>query len=212
VDNYALTKIENLARETNSTVFTVVVSAIFLAIYSCEENSPEILLACTLSTRMSIAQQEAAGSFLNSLLLRTRIDENKCVFDFLKEIHTAINLIKHNCICSVSRMWKELGHSEFINLPVNINYFVNPDKVVFDEVRKQSGIHKVQKAPYTFDIDIKAIQGTDGILLYYNYKNELFTEECIENFTRRVEDFLNRMTSSQYLSLSYILGTGADVI
>ena len=131
-----LEKVDILAKLSNSTVFSIIASCYYLIIYSiCQK--PHVTICYTLSTRNSIQKQKASGSFLNYLFIKQSINENMPAIDFIKSTHQQINQMKINCISSMSKIWKEAGLSEYINIPVNINYFINQRNIISDNVNNR---------------------------------------------------------------------------
>ncbi len=206
-----LEKLENLAKLSESTVFSIITSCYYIALYSVSRK-PHVAICYTMSTRNNALWQKAGGYFLNLLIVKQTVNENISVIDFIKDTHRHINQMKTHCISSMPKIWQDSGLSDYINIPLNINYFINQHPVISDTISKQEGTHNRQNGGFMFDIDIKAIQGADGIMLFYNYKEELFSKEYIEEFTGKMESMVNQITEAPYMPVNYFTGRVYDVI
>lgn len=209
--NHVLEKMAALARASNTTVFSIMASCYYLVIYKLSLN-PHITIGYTLSTRNSIEKQNASGAFLNLLFISQNVNENRPVIDLIKNTHRLINQMKANSGASMPRIWREAGLSKYSNVPLDINYFVNQHDVITDNILKQEGTHCRQDGEFGFDIALKAIQGTDGIVLSYNYKQDFFSEKYIEDVTNTVVSVINQITESPYLPINYYTHVVYDVI
>ncbi len=200
-----LKKIELLAKMSNTTVFSIISSCYYLTLYNfCPK--PHIPVCYTLSTRNNIRKQKASGMFLNFMLVKRTVNENISALDFIKTTHQKINEMKIHNMASMPRVWSEAGLSEDVNIPLNINYFINQHDVLSDEILKQEGTHRNQNFIFTFDIDIKVMQGRDGLLLYHNYKEELFSEYAIEAFTAKFRQLVDQITDAPYMPVNHFVG------
>ena len=149
---------------------------------------------------------------MNLLFISQNVNENRPVIDLIKNTHRLINQMKANSGASMPRIWREAGLSEYSNVPLDINYFVNQHDVITDNILKQEGTHCRQDGEFGFDIALKAIQGTDGIVLSYNYKQDFFSEKYIEDVTNTVVSVINQITDSPYLPINYYTHVVYDVI
>lgn len=211
LQKHILEKMEALARASNTTVFSIMASCYYLVIHKLSLNS-NVTIGYTMSTRNSVEKQNASGAFLNQLFINRNVNENSLAIDFIKETHRLINQMKINSGVSMPKVWRVLDLSDYSNVPLDINYFINQHDVITEAVSKQEGAHNRQDGEFGFDIALKAIQGTDGIVLSYNYKEAFFSEEYIEELTGTVLTIINQVTDSPYLPINYKTSLVYDVI
>lgn len=211
LQKHQLDRLEQLARISNTTIFSIMVSCYYMLVHKISRQA-HITLSYTLSTRNSIVRQKASGSFLNHIFIQQDVNENMAVLEFIRDTHHRINQMKANCDASMPLVWHEAGLPAYINIPLDINYFINQHHVITEEISGKEGIHSRQDGEFGFDIALKAIQGTDGIVLCYNYREEFFSREYIEEFTETLSCIVSQVTDTPYAPVKYCLGTVYDVI
>ncbi len=199
-------KIKQIAKETGSTMYMVLLSAcnILLSKYSGQE---DIVIGSPISGRPHADLENIMGMFVNTLAMRNYPESSKTFKEFLAEVKASSLSAFEN---------QDYQFEELIDkLNITRDLSRNPlFDVMFTMQNMDTGelqIEGLRFKPYEidnsiakFDMTITAIELNKTIGISLNYCTKLFNKQTIENMSKHLTNILNSITNDTNLMLSKI--------
>jgi amino acid adenylation domain-containing protein len=177
VDSDITEKLRNLGRQYNASLFMVLLASINVLL-SQLRGQDDILICMPGAARQHEDLKNTVGLFVNTLILRTRIDKEETFTVFLKHIQTnALKILEYQSyplelICEQLKI-KYPQLSFFFNM-VNT---INPNLPV---LANTEAYHLETVQDTKFDIALYLTEYNNGINLVCCYYSQLFMPETIE--------------------------------
>jgi iturin family lipopeptide synthetase B len=193
VDEETTDALRILGRQYNATLYMVLLAGINLLL-SRLRGQEDILIAMPGAARQHEDLKNLIGLFANTLMLRTRIDNEETFGDFLKRLQDdALNVLEYQSyplelICEQLNI-KYPRLSFFFNM-VNT---INPNLPLLDN-REAYHIETIQDAK--FDIVLYLTEYKNAINLVCCYYTRLFKPETIEKMMRMYLQLLRRVAEA----------------
>ncbi len=193
VDSETTEKLRNLGRQYNASLFMVLLAGINMLL-SRLRGQEDILICMPGAARQHEDLKNTIGLFVNTLILRTRIDKEEAFANFLKRIQAdTLKMLEYQSyplelICEQLKI-KYPQLSFFFNM-VNT---INPNLPVLDNTEAYH-LETVQDAK--FDIALYLTEYKDGINLVCCYYSQLFMPETIEKMMQMYIHLLKRIAVS----------------
>ncbi len=199
-------KLKQIARETGSTMYMVLLSAcnILLSKYSGQE---DIIIGSPIAGRLHADLENIIGMFVNTLAMRNYPESNKTYKEFLTEVKT-------NSLQAFEN--QDYQFEELINqLNIKRDLSRNPlFDVMFSMQNMDAGeiqIAGLKAKPCEvdnniskFDMTITATELTQTIRIELNYCTKLFNRQTIENISKHLTNILDCVANNINLKLSEI--------
>ncbi|MGB7604680.1 MAG: condensation domain-containing protein, partial [Lutisporaceae bacterium] len=199
-------KLKQIAKETGSTMYMVLLSAcnILLSKYSGQE---DIIIGSPIAGRPHADLENIIGMFVNTLAIRNYPEGNKTFKEFLTEVKASSLQAFEN---------QDYQFEELIdNLNIKRDLSRNPLFDVMFTMQNmdswESQIEGLKFKPYEidnkiakFDITITAIETNKTIGIDINYCTKLFNKQTIENMNKHLINILNSIANNTNLRLSEV--------
>ncbi|WP_394776486.1 amino acid adenylation domain-containing protein [Flavobacterium sp.] len=175
-------KMEELSRKSGSSVFAIFVATLKILLFRLTSQE-DIIVGIPVANRNHYQLKDLVGCFINTLMLRDKIDENASFETWLQTVNeTLINALAHQ-----NYPFEQL--LELIDAPQNDNSFpLSPVflNMVDFEAKAQEIIaeftsnHEIVEATPKFDLECYIKSFANGYSINCVYDHELFKKETIE--------------------------------
>ncbi|NLD48471.1 MAG: amino acid adenylation domain-containing protein, partial [Clostridiaceae bacterium] len=205
-DRETAKKLKNLAAQTGSTLFMVILAAynVLLSKYTGQE---DLIVGTPVAGRRHSDIQDVIGMFVNTLALRNYPKESRTFMEFLEEV-------RDNTLEAFENQDYQLEELvERLNIPRDLSrnplfdtmfslVNIGEEKAEFEELEvkpldNDMGISK-------FDISLYASEDEDGIRFDLEFSSQLFKKETIENMAGHFIKLLDELTKNPSIELQEI--------
>jgi acyl carrier protein len=183
--------IKLLARESNTTNFNVLLSAIYILIYMFS-GEKRITVGIPAANRLKYEFQESIGFFMNLLPVYIELDESLKIVDFIKYItESTLECMKHqtypfNKIVEESRISFSNNRHPFFDIMM---VYHNNDDIEFKIEGARVEEFYTDSFTSRFDLDFEFIDG-GKIRGFIEYDSYLYFESTIEKIYTRLCDII----------------------
>ncbi|NBI31018.1 non-ribosomal peptide synthetase [Chengkuizengella marina] len=199
-------KVNQLAKETNSTVYMVLLAA-FTTLLSKYSGQEDIIVGSPIAGRIHIDIEPIMGMFANTLALRNTPKSNKTFKVFLQEVkESALHAIDHqnypieNVIDNLS-IQRDTSRNPLFSVLFNM---LNME--IQDMRLEHLSFHPYpikNKASYA-DIMLNVIEEGDGFLLSTEYCTKLFKKETIQQMIQHLGLLVEQVVEQPEIKLGDI--------
>ncbi|MCK4261178.1 MAG: amino acid adenylation domain-containing protein, partial [Halanaerobiales bacterium] len=195
-----LTKeLKRLVKETNSTMYMVLLSAINILL-SKYSNQEDIIIGSPIAGRLHPDLEKIIGVFVNTLAMRNYPENNKIYEEFLKEVkENALEAYKHQ-----NYQFEELVDKLDLTRDMSRNPLFDVLFVMQNMDIGQLNLNDVKFTRYNFenrtskfDLSIFAIEADEKLLFDIEYSTKLFKRETIERMTLHLTKILEIVVNTQ---------------
>ncbi|NGT50328.1 non-ribosomal peptide synthetase, partial [Clostridium perfringens] len=184
IENNIITKLKKICNETETTMYMLFLSVINILL-SKYSNQKDILIGTPVSGRTNIELNNIVGLFVNTLVMRNKIDDNKSYYNFLKEVKTTCieayenqeyefdNLVK------VVDFEKDNSHNDIFDFMFVMQDDIN-SKLQFDDF--DCKIIELNTDVSKFDMTFFAVNKKDKIDFTIEYCTDIFSIDTIKVF------------------------------
>ncbi|WP_226669246.1 non-ribosomal peptide synthetase, partial [Microbulbifer aggregans] len=189
VDSELSQELNDLACEANTTLYSVLLSAFYLTLSSVS-GQEDIVIGTPSDNREHSQLQNLIGFFVNSLVLRTRVDRQLTIVEFIQSTHQMVMGAKSN---------QDVPFDRLVSL-LEVERHTNRHPIFQVMFTTQDVLHQVGKKPYQqflpvslvqngeriyspakFDISLIVNTGSDHISGGLTYAQSLFHQATMEN-------------------------------
>jgi acyl transferase domain-containing protein/NAD(P)-dependent dehydrogenase (short-subunit alcohol dehydrogenase family)/acyl carrier protein/NRPS condensation-like uncharacterized protein len=191
LENDQLDKLRRAEKEINPTLFTMVYTLINILIYRLSKQK-DIVLGSPVSGRLHADLQEQIGNYLNTILLRTVIEENDSYVSLLSKAREQVTMDFENQMYPLDILATDLKMKE--TAPFNIGFTWNTRGTVEEE----QGTGLVIEDYYTgfkrakTDLWFFGIEWEEGLNIEILYRTSLFRHETIELMAARFRKLMQQ--------------------
>lgn len=174
-------KIEELSSRNGTSVFAVFAATLKMLLFRLTSEE-DIIIGIPVANRNHYQLKDLVGCFINTLMLRDKINENESFGKWLQQVNeTLINALAHQ-----NYPFEQL--LELIDAPLNDNRFplspvflnmVDFDTKALETIADFSSNHEVLEAAPKFDIECYIKSFVNGYSINCVYDHELFKKETI---------------------------------
>ena len=206
MDKYKTEKLNNLAREQNSTLYMVLLSCFYILLsrYS-GQNTITVGTAVAGRTRKEV--ENIIGMFVNTLALKNQIKEELTFNEFLKEIKTNVLLALENQEYPFEEMVKELNvERQFNRNPVFDVMFVLQNMDNIEHNIGEITIKEIEWAPPVEKMDLTVnVREVEGQLEFiFSFAVLLFDKTTIEAMTQHYQNIIDIILENTLIRLNDI--------
>jgi len=175
-------KIEALSRKNGSSVFAVFAATLKILLFRLTSEE-DIIIGIPVANRNHYQLKDLVGCFINTLMLRDKIDENASFQSWLQQVNeTLVNALAHQ-----NYPFEKL--LELIDVPQNDNRFpmspvflnmVDFDTKALETITDFSSAHELFESAPKFDLECYIKSFANGYSINCVYDHQLFKSETIE--------------------------------
>ncbi|MEF2965786.1 amino acid adenylation domain-containing protein [Paenibacillus sp. M1] len=199
-------KLIDISKETNSTLFMVLLTAFYTLLYRYT-NQEDIIVGTPIANRSQSQLQNIIGMFVNTLAMRNNPTGKKSFMELLLEV-------KQNALEAYQN--QDYQFEELVDkLNVKRDMSRNP---VFDVMFSMQNMHigeikleNLKIYPYEndsrtskFDIILNVLESNGGLDVNLQYCTKLFLEETIINMGNHFHNILSEIADNQQIKLKDI--------
>jgi polyketide synthase PksJ len=199
VDNEGLDRLKKLARQRNTTLFTILFSA-YLMTLSRFSGHKEVACAIIAAGRDHPDLHPIVGFFVNSILFIARIDEGEPFADFLTRMHRQLTETFGYQDYPLELVFEELK-TRYPDIPVSFN-MLNVQSETAEETVDHAQPHHIDTIQdVKFHIEPYVTEYKSGLDIRWTYNRGMFKPSTIEYLgTEYVKllDFVSRHPGQNY--------------
>ena len=191
-------KLQQLSRNSGSTLFMILQAALATLLYRYSGQS-DILIGTPIANRKHRETESLIGFFLNTLVLRTRFEDNPSFSQLLRQVReTTLIAYEHQDVpfeqvVSALQPQRSLSHSPLFqvmfvlqNVPMGT---LDLPGVSLSELNQQSTIAK-------FDLSLSITETDMGLIGEWEYNTDLFDESTIARMTTHFNNLLSAIVNN----------------
>lgn len=198
LDKVAMNELKDIAAQTNSTLYMVLLSAfnVLLAKYTGQQ---DIIIGSPAAGRIHSDIQDTIGMFVNTLVMRNQPRGNATFREFLKEVReNCLSAFKHQSY-PFEKLVKKMG----LEGSTERNPLFDVMFVMQNTDGHEFHIQELTFTPFTinehvskFDLTLIATENQQGLEFILEYSVELFKEETIHRMAEHLMTILTRLRTS----------------
>jgi amino acid adenylation domain-containing protein len=192
IGNGVFGKYYEFCKENEITLFMLMICAIEIVL-SKHSNSEEIILGTPVSGRVKPEFEEQLGLFVNTIVLRSKVDRNETCYEFIaglkKEILEAYKYQDY----PYDEMIGARGNKNVDLFDVFVSYEGIGDEIKLLLESTESKYEEIENEEYKFNFNIMFREKAEGIELIIEYAKELYKEKRIELFASHIEKTLEEI-------------------
>ncbi|NMO21435.1 non-ribosomal peptide synthetase, partial [Pyxidicoccus fallax] len=187
----------SLCRQHQVTPFMALnaVLAVLLQRYSGQD---EVCVGTPVSGRSHPATEDVVGLFINTVVLRTRVDPRASFAELLGRVRTtALEAFSHQQapferVVEALQVERSLGHAPLFQVLMDLNRLERGAATAFSGLTARSLL--IDDGTSLFDLVLTVTEHGDGFELYFRYHTELFegstVHRMLDHYVRLLEDAL----------------------
>lgn len=199
-------KLRELAKETGSTIYMVLLSGVNI-LFSKYSNQEDIIVGTPIAGRRHTDLDGIIGMFVNTLPMRNKPKPEKTYKEFLREVgENALQAYENQ-----DYQFEELLDKLSIRRDVSRNPLFDVMFVMQSPDNKEISLKEISFKPYIhgnsiskFDITIIGIELEDEIYLEIEYSTKLFKKETIERIIKHLKNILKQIVSDININIGEI--------
>ena len=196
-------KLRQLARELKTSIY-VVMFAVFNMLMSRLSGQEEVVTAILGSGRDHVLLHNIVGFFVNTIILKNRVDQEEEFINFLKSINKkTMKAIQYQNY--PIELVLEDSKIRFPRLPILFDMFNIDNRAEKQELKDLSSFHIREVQEVKFDMMVLAYEYKNGIEVYCHYKKELFEKENVEYMMRKYNRLLVDTTKDPTQKIKHYL-------
>lgn len=209
--------LKELAREKNTTLFTVLL-ALYYVFLSKISRQNDIIVGIPIAGRRHIAGENIIGMFVNTLALRNRPRGENIFEDFLDQVkHRTLDAFENQDYQFEDLVNKVIRHRDVSRNPLFDAFFSFTYPGVSAELEEDWGregipglkidLYRDDISLSMFDLYLSGVEGkseTDELLLCFTYAAKLFKNETIQRFIRYFKEIVSSVVRDKRVKLSSI--------
>ena len=201
-----LEQLENLSKKTNSTIYNLLMSAYFILLhkYSGEE---DIVVGMPVNGRLHADMEDIIGMFINTIPLRNYPLKDSSFEEFLEDVKQntfeAIDnqLYQYDKLINKLQPEREGGKTLLIETVFTFlesaRSVKQNNKSIDFKVTSYDSRNTISK----FNLILAGNYHNDGIKMWFNYSNDLFKKETIQDMIDRFLQILEMIISDRSVKL-----------
>jgi hypothetical protein len=189
IDADLLARIHQFGHAANATPFEVLLAGFHLMLYRLTANA-DVVVGVLVAQREHNAFRDVVGWFMNTLLYRTRIDEDHSVTQLLAALRdTSLGALQHQ-VYPFEQLLEALDVSVDAIGAVRLNY------INYNVARRIGPVqpgHLQGNFRANFNLECSLTEYSDGVEITCMYNADLFTADTVALFFRHFSEVLGGM-------------------
>jgi tyrocidine synthetase III len=194
IDKALKEKLELIAKESNSSLYSILLSGFVLLLYRLT-GEQEIIIGTPVINRDSNKTSKSQGLFLNTLMLRNYVNPDDTISHFIKKVKSNLFQALRHRSYPFSNIIKDLKiKSDCDMFPIS-NVFFN-GLTFFDDTLKEEAFEAFSDnfgLDINFDLDCYVTDSKEKLLIRLDYRKALFNEETIDLFLQKYRHILEQI-------------------
>ncbi|MEP6930550.1 MAG: amino acid adenylation domain-containing protein, partial [Flavobacterium sp.] len=199
-------KIEKLSKENGISSFALFVATLKIVLFRLTAEE-DIIIGIPAANRNHYQLKDLVGCFINTLVLRDRINENESFLVWLQQVNeTLINALANQNypfekLLELIKVSSE--DNRFPLCPVFIN-MLDFDLESTETITDFNPIHKTVESSPKFDLECYVKTFSNGYVINCVYDHNLFTKETIEYWIEAYLDIIDQVVENEQKSINTI--------
>lgn len=206
IDNLAAEKIYNLANESSTTLYSILLAGYFILL-SRYTNQDELIVGVPIANRNYRETEDLIGCFVNILPIKIKIEANESFISFLQNLSNSLLTAYNNQDAPIEEIVKKTHPDRDLSVqPLIQTMCVLHNTPVLD-----ISMDGIEASEFDFklsltrvDISLGLQERKGAIFAYFEYDSDLFNSEFIKEFARHYCNILNYFLDNQVSNISSI--------
>ena len=199
-------KLNRLARETGTTMYMVLLSAVNILLFKYT-GQDDIIVGSPIAGRPHADLGNIIGMFVNTLALRNFPQSNKTYREFLKEIKATALMAYENQdyqfeeLVEKLNLQRDLSHNPLFDV-VFVLQNMELNLPLVEGLRLTE--YDIRQTAVKFDLTLSAIEAKDEVLFSIEYRSSLFKGETIERMALHLLNLIESILTDPEQLLGHI--------
>lgn len=202
IDQALLKRIEAVSRAVEATPFSFIQAACYALLFRLT-GRPDVIIGVPIAVRNDERMVNTIGWMVNTLLLRSRVNEDQPFVDYLGAVHADFTEAYGHNAYPLERVLEQADLSLDALGCLSLNYMDYGTARRLNDFRP--GHLRGNFYPY-FDIDCHLTRFVNGCEVTCIYKTELFSARTIEFIFQRYEELLGALCDNPSAPVGWLLG------
>ena len=189
VDKSTYAQMSRFCKQENVTLFTYI-NAVFSANLSMHLGLKDISYGVLASGRNEVAFNEMVGLFVNTLIMRTMVNENRSFSEHLKIVNEETQKAFMSQDYPLEVLLEEI-HMSHPKVNIAIDMLNISEDLVLHAVNRNKGGHMATNEPIKYDVMLYVVPLSDGIELQCLYNYDIYDRGRIQ---RTMDSFVQKLT------------------
>lgn len=206
IDNSVVSRIDDLARESSSTAFNVILAAYALML-SRNSGQEDLIIGVPVTNRVDTRFEQVIGLFVNMAPLRMSLSGNPSVFRFIEELSLESREVLSRNTATFERIVRAINPERDPSYPP-----VFQTCFMYDHGRRESlsdqdfriSAEPIDTGSSNYDLTLAARRQNNRLTLILEYCTDLFSETTASRFLSQTERILNAFIEDPNRSISSI--------
>ena len=192
-------KLEQLAKDNNTTLFTVMY-AIFNVLFANFSGQQNITCGIASAGRDHTSLQPIMGFFVNALILVNHVTPDEPFDNFLPEVHRRLQEVLQHQHYPLELVLEDL---QMMYPPISVffNMLNLPGTIIKEELESTAPYHMETVPDVKFDMALYNTEYPNGIEIQCHYRKALFKPEVVENVINEYIKLLDYFSTNSGKSL-----------
>ncbi len=186
LDAASLARLKQLAVDADASLFMVLLAG-FKSLVFRHTGRHDILVGTPIAGRPRTELESLIGCFLNTLVLRTRLDPEAAFAELLADIrHITLDAYENQDLpfeklLEILKPDRSVAHAPVVQLMFNLHNAGN-EKLALHDISIET--FDVERNTAKFDLSVAVIEGDDGLQIGFEYSSDLFARATVERLMR----------------------------
>ncbi len=195
IDEETKERLKKLARDNQTTLFTVLFSAYILLLRQLT-GEPDIACSIIAAGREHPSLHRIIGFFTNVVIFNIHTQNNEPFETFLKRVNGGVVETFRHQSYPLEPVFEELGE-RYPDIPVSFNLLSMGD-TAGRELEPFTPSHPGQVQDVKFDLEPYVTEYRNGIDMYWAYKKSMFHPAAVESMVKQYIELLDAILDDRY--------------
>ena len=201
--------LRKLAAQQQASFYTVMLSGFYVTL-SAYSGQKDWVIGTPSDNRNTVQLKDMIGLFVNSLVLRARVDDKDTVATLIAQVHTQVTQGKAHQdlpfekLIELLDVERDISRNPIFQVMFSLLHFGQcPEALPFTPV-DEDGEHPSLYSPAKFDLSLFVFEGKSGVELCFNYATALFKPHSIDTLAGIYQSVLTAFVTDKNQPLGAI--------
>ncbi|WP_051569069.1 non-ribosomal peptide synthase/polyketide synthase [Alkaliphilus transvaalensis] len=198
--------LRKISRKTGCTMFMMLLSA-FNILLSKYSNQEDIVVGTPIVGRQHKDLENVVGMFVNTLAIKSRVDENQSYKEYLQEVKEKALKAYENQDYQFEELVEKLNITRDVSRNPLFDVTLSMENLDFAGIEIEGLAIKGYGDEYTvakFDLSIAAVEVGEELLININYSSKLYNRATIERLSQHYINILKAIVENEEVKIKDI--------
>ena len=197
IDTAISAKIKQLAKNNNTTLYCILLSAFYILLYKYTQQN-DLIIGTPIANRHYNQIENLIGFFVNTLPIRIKLDEEKTVKRLIQQVTRILSEaqshqdIPFEKIVNELNVEKDLSRNAIFQVMFSLQDINDKQHSKLYSVTPLNKFNNIAK----FDLDFTALEKNDDLNININYATSIYEHSTIKRMANHYINILKSLTSN----------------